>query len=182
MAYIDPTLLETFAEAPEGTPSVTWQQLADAASDMFDREAEVTRGFFAKASATATVKYFRGAGTEYVRLWPFIAGSIEAVTIDGEAVETGGDDYFEDGFYLVFDYEIEKNALITVTARWGFSEIPADIKQACIEQALFLWRKKDLAFADLANVAASVANAEMSQTFAAVARRYRDLYSQTVFA
>lgn len=182
MAYIDAKLLETYAVAPDDTDAQIWQQLADAASVMFDREANVSKNFFAKAPDTTSIKYFRANGTEYVKLLPFIADSITAITVDGTTVTVDGDDYFENDFYLVFDYEIEKNKIIAVTAKWGFSEVPADIKQAVIEQALFLWRKKDLAFADLANVASSVATAEMSETFRNVAKKYNEIYAGVAFA
>lgn len=182
MAYIEAKLLETYAEAPEGTPTNIWQQLADAASLQFDREADVSQNFFAPAGNQPSTKYFRSDGTQHIRLLPFIGGSITAITVDSVALSLPSEDYFESDFFLVFDYEIEKNKIIAVTAKWGFTDTPPDIKQAVIEQALFLWRKKDLAFADLANVASAVANAETSQTFAGVAQKYREIYGSVVFA
>lgn len=38
------------------------------------------------------------------------------------------------------------NQKITVSAQWGFAEVPADVKQAVIQLAIHLWRTGDPAF------------------------------------
>lgn len=176
--YIQPEILKDNGIEPEADATSVWQQLAESVSRLFDRECEVPDGFFNKAASAASARTFLGAGTEYVKLYPYIAGSIGAITVDAIAVTLSTDYFTEVDDYLVFKYSIAKNAAVSVSARWGFADIPADIKQACIEQALFLWRKKDLAFAELAGVSAAAINAEFSPTFQAVTLRYRGLYSR----
>lgn len=158
-----------------------WDLLAEAVSRLFDRECEVADGFFNAAPGSGvTLKSYTGNGTKFLKVFPYIGATITIVDINGT-------DYFEalaadrqyaerDG-YLVFNFEISKDTPIDVTARYGFAAIPADIQQACIEQALAMWRKKDMSFADISGVSAAAVNAELSPTFSAVAKRYREIYS-----
>lgn len=177
--YVQPEILKENGIAPESDDTVVWQQLAESVSRIFDRECEVADGFFNKASASASGRSYLGNGTEFVKLYPYIAGSIGAITVDGDAIPLAdADHYNEIDDYLIFKYPIIKNAAVSISARWGFSAIPADIVQACIEQALFQWRKKDLAFAELAGVPTAAVVAQFSPTFQATVNRYRELYSQ----
>lgn len=179
--YVSPDILKQSAEQDEHSPSNIWDTLAEAVSRMFDKESEVENDFFAKAPATGTTtKTVRANGTEFVQLFPYIAGSITAITIDGVAVTvpTTNNEFYESEGYLVFASNIRKGAVISVTARYGFPSIPGDIVQACLEQAIFMWRRKDLAFADLSGVPTAAVVAEFSPTFTAATKRYRGLYGQ----
>jgi hypothetical protein len=182
--YITADELKDVAIAQEADGVDTWELLAESVSRLFDRECVVSDGFFSKAGEEVSLRSYRGNNTQYLKLFPYIANSITIINIDG-------DDYYDalvsnrryrerDG-YLILNYPISENSFIDVTAIYGFAAIAADIKQACIEQALQLWRKKDLAFADLSGISAAAINAEFSPTFTAVTKRYREIYSSNTF-
>ncbi len=179
--YIDVEKLKNSAVANEADNDDVWELLAEGVSRLFDRECEVANNFFAAASGTELDRTYRSNGTRYLKLFPYVADSITEIDVDGT-------DYFEatiadrtyqekDG-YLIFDSEITKDTLITVNADWGFSAIPADIQLACIEQALFQWRRKDLSFADISGVPTAAVVAEFAPSFMATAKRYREIYSE----
>src|SRR5690606_37876851 len=121
-------------------------------------------------------RVFRANGTRFLQIDPYAAGSIVTVTYAGASVT----DYAESGGYLVFPADAAPDAeeSVTVKARFGFASVPADIVQACIEQALFIFRRKDLAFADMSGVSSAALTAEYCPTFAATVRRYREIYSR----
>jgi hypothetical protein len=182
--YITVDVLKNAAIADEADNTIVWELLAESVSRLFDRECEVSDGFFSKAGEEVSLRSYRGNNTQYLKLFPYISDSITIISVDG-------DDYYDvlvsqrryrerDG-YLIFNYPVSETAFIDVTAIYGFSDIAADIKQACIEQALQLWRKKDLAFTDLSGVSAAAINAEFSPTFTAVTKRYREIYSSNTF-
>jgi len=189
-SYVDPKIIKEFAVAPEASPPGVWETLAAAASRMFDRAAEVGDNFFVKVpnSTAAAAMTFRGNGTRYLSLPPYKAGTIVTVEYDGETV--GATDYREKDGYLIFDLgslarvsnlssDFERPAAevdITVTAKWGFAEIPADVSYAVIEQALMIWRRRDAAFTDLSGVSTAAVQQQLSPTFALAAEKYREIY------
>ena len=148
--YVQPEILKTFAENAEADDQMVWQTLAAATSRLFDRAAEVADGFFAVQQGAAIEKTFISNGTKYVRLSPYLPGTIELVQWSGSNSETeiNESDYYEkDGFLIFGDYYFTRLYLdplskIKVTAKFGFAAIPADVTQAVIEQALMLWRRK----------------------------------------
>lgn len=57
-----------------------------------------------------------------------------------------------DYFYAEFSNQIDylgwpAGIKVTVTAKWGWDAIPADITEACLETVASIWRSKDQAFA-----------------------------------
>jgi hypothetical protein len=184
--YITAAQLTNAGVAPEADTSEIFDLLAGAVSRMFDRECEVPDGFFSAAAASGvTLKSYIANGTKFLRLFPYIAGSITIIDVDGDDIfEAAAADreYREtaDG-YLVFDTIPCIDTPIDVTARYGFASLAADIQQACLEQALAMWRKKDLSFAEMSGVSSAAITAEFSPTFSAVANRYRGLYSQNSY-
>lgn len=181
--YITAADLKAAAQESESSGNDFWETLAKGVSRLFDRECEVADEFFAPADQNPSVKTFRGAGHEYLKILPYIADSIAAITVDGSiiTVPTITREYTESDDFLVFAYAIAKNAPVSVSARWGFVETPADIKLACIEQALFQWRRKDLAFADLSGVPTAAVTAQFSPSFQAAVNRFRGLYSANLY-
>lgn len=157
-----------------------WTLIAGAVSRLFDRECEVEDGFFAVEPAIAT-KTYRADGTRYLKLDPYVADSIDSISIAGtEFYQADQIDrkYVEKGGYIVFGFDVAAGTLIDVHANFGFgSTVPSDIQQACIEMGLAMWRRKDMSFADLSGVSGSVAAAEFTPTFVAVTKRYREIYS-----
>lgn len=170
------------AEASDASADAVWTALAKGTSRLFDRQTEVADDFFAVTDDSAREETIYGDGTKYARLpLPIIPDSLVSVTIDAEAVDA--EDYYQSGIYLVFTYEITKRAVIVVNAKWGFpgAEIAADIKQAVIEQAIFMWRRKDLNFAEIAGVSSGVLLQEFSPSFEAITRKYRDKYGDIAY-
>lgn len=182
--YVTKEQLRNFAIADEADNTDVWELLSEAVSRLFDRKCEVSDGFFSPAAASATSREFRANGTRYLGLDPYISSSITVIDVDGtdyfEAVAADRE-YRETENFLLFDGEFAAETPITVTARWGFAAIPIDITLACIEMAIAMWRRKDMAFADLSGVSAAVVNTEFSPTFAATVSRYSELYSKNKF-
>ena len=180
--YVQPEILK--ANAMAGTEDAdtqnVWQSLAESVSRLFDTVCEVEAGFFAAKGSGVTLKRHWGNNTQYLRLFPYTANSITIINQDGTELYKpviADRAYTERDGYLIFDFIIPVNVPVDVTALYGFTAIPADIQQACIEMALTMWRRKDLAFTDVSGVSAAVVNAEFSPTFLAVSKRYRELYS-----
>jgi hypothetical protein len=58
----------------------------------------------------------------------------------------------------VWTYSTDWEGAITVTANWGYSTTPpADIVQACVQYAAFMYRKKDAPMQDITAIEAGVA-------------------------
>ncbi len=174
--------MKKYAVAEEADLDEVWDHLAAAVSRMFDRECEVADDFFAVAATPAFLRTFRGNNTKYLYIGPYVPNSITVIEQDGEAITLGDTDvYTEQKDYLVFSRRVLESSEVEVTARFGFAAIAPDVIQACIEQALFMWRRKDLAFAELSGVSAAAITSQFAPTFEATAQRYRDLYSENKF-
>lgn len=183
--YITRTQLETFGIATNSDDDSVFDLLAESVSRLFDRECEVADGFFNEEDGTETERIYRANGTRFLKLFPYIADSISIIDVDGtdyyEALLADREYQEKDG-YLIFDSEITKDTIITITAAWGFEYgVPADIQLACIEQALVQWRRKDLSFTDISGVPTAAVTAEFSPSFIAATKRYREIYSENGF-
>lgn len=178
--YITTAQFKASAVADEADADSVYDLLVEGVSRLFDRECEVADSFFAAASGTESDRTYRANGTRYLKLFPYVADSITEIDVDGtDYYEAAIADrlYQEKEGYLIFDSEIAQDTLITINADWGFAAIPADIQVACLEQALFQWRKKDLSFADISGVPTAAVVAEFSPSFVATTKRYREQYS-----
>lgn len=72
---------------------------------------------------------------------------------------------------------------ITVSARWGFSAIPADVQQAVIQLAIHLWRTGDPAFTAISQSGEPYTPPAIPVQVQSIADQYRDRYTQkAVFA
>lgn len=174
MAYIETSVLKEFAEAPESDTSSVWDMLADAASKIFDHAVGAGENFFSVASDTPSVRTFYADGSRYLRIAPFV-GDLGAVT-EGYGVIIPSDAYeLRDGS-LYFDIAHHDGFTFKVSARWGFAEIPADVQFAVIEQAIWLWRKKDLSFTEMSGINSNNISAALSPTLEFVANKYKAKY------
>jgi hypothetical protein len=180
-AYITKEQLTTSTPGDDGSSAdPAWELFAGAVSRLFDRECEVEDGFFAN-SATTEARDFVSNGTRYLWLGKYTPDSITSILIDGTEyfTDTVADrKYREREGFLILAFDLAENITVTVTAEFGFGAVPDDIQQACIEQGLAMWRRKDMSFADLSGVSGAVATAELTPTFKLVTERYRALYSQ----
>lgn len=184
-SYISDAAARKSALVPDTDDAEVWELLIEGVSRLFDREAGVSDGFFLPAAAEASERTVRANGTRYVKLPPYIGESIVSI-VDPDSVEyweavAEDRSYYEKDGYLIFNRAIADGVVFTISARFGFPAVPSDIQVACIEQALFQWRRKDLAFADLSGVSSAAITAEFSPTFIAATRHYREIYSDNNF-
>ncbi|HKS27081.1 MAG TPA: hypothetical protein VJS44_04650 [Pyrinomonadaceae bacterium] len=144
-------------------------KVAEAASRIFDRAAQVPSEYFkpAEDASPAVEKIFYGEGADLLRLPPYVAGSLTEVSLPDGYVPV---EYVEVEGGLMFAYAPVSTSLslldptnwparsewqnrryagwpagvaIYVTARWGFAATPADVWQATVQIALQLARTSD---------------------------------------
>lgn len=144
--YADYPDLVAYGFEPGPKDEDLFRLLIPRASRIIDRLCGVAGGYFTLAGLAATVRSVAGSGTRFLRLPPYVAGSITTVVLDPVAtlpsyVEKDG--YLVAGRNEVWDEDYEVN----ITARWGFEAIPEDIREATIELSLAIWRQRDSGFA-----------------------------------
>jgi hypothetical protein len=116
------------------------------------------------ADVVATSQVIYGDGTNYLRLPPYVPGTLNAtITLpDGYTAP----DFVERDGYLVrtsttgvlppvppyHPFGWYQGVAVTVSAKWGYSETPADVQQAVLELAINLWRETDPANLKLTNL------------------------------
>lgn len=177
-AYISTLKLMQNAVASEASEESDWQDYAEGASRLFDKLCDVEDDFFAKAGTTATPKTFYGNGIDMMQLAPFV-GTISSIAINDTAFAATDWRATQNGFLIrLDDHCFEDEAVIVVTAKWGFAEIPADVKMIVQELGNFLWRVRDPMFAKISDVEIPE---ELSPTVKAAIKKYRDRYSQSAF-
>lgn len=143
-------------------PPAELEALIEQGSRMFDLECGVLEGYFNPvAIPIAQAKTFYGNGTNYLKLPPYVPGSLNPdITLpDGYTVPTFTEQNDGRSFYLILNsggvlppFDRFHNhfwggwnsgVAVTVSAVWGFRETPADVKMAVIELVLNLWRETD---------------------------------------
>ena len=146
----------TATAAPTAWTDDVLNKLIERASRLFDIECGVKPGFFDAAGSTATAQVFYGNGTNFLQLPPYVAGSLNPTLSYPqnysalEFVERGNS---ERGAFLVRTEGGILNAApiggwyegvpITVTAKWGYSTTPADVKHAIIKLVIHICRTVD---------------------------------------
>ena len=164
-------------------PDAELDALIEQASRFFDLECGVEPEHFEPATGAASARTFYGDGTGFLRLDPFVPGTLSAtITMpDGYTVP----EYVERNGYLVRSsttvlintrYSADPWPIgvpITVTAEWGYEATPADVKMAVIELVLNLWRETDPVNVKLVNLEGQPLREKMPPRVAQVAKRYR---------
>lgn len=175
------------AQATESAiPNDALDDLIERASRYFDLLCGVEPGYFEPAGVSATARTFYGDGTHYLKLDRYVDGSLNATisvpsgyTAPNYVARNG---YLqitsEDGIPLVrsrypWSEGWWSNLPITVTARWGFSATPADVKLAVIELAVNLWRETDPANVKLVNLEGQPLREKVPPRVAEISKRYR---------
>lgn len=175
--YVTAELLRTSAEADESSPHTYWELLAGSVSRLFDKETLVPAGYFAGDGPNPSV-FDIPKTSRFVMIPPNDAFD----TVKGL---TGTDlidiDYRYEEPFVVLENIPSGITQIQVAANFS-GGVPADIQLACIEQALLMWRRKDLTFADLSGVSSNAVTAALSPTFAAITTQYRNRYGTKFFA
>jgi hypothetical protein len=155
------------AGAQIGTTTFTDNYLnavIERASRFFDHLCGVEDEFFEPAEVAASAKVVYGDGGPYLRLPPYIAGTLNTTLSvpDGYTAPT----FTERDGYLILTSESSGALLtrsvvglcyggwwnglpITVSARWGYEATPADVKLAVIEMVINVLRETDPATLNL---------------------------------
>lgn len=180
------------AIAVTNTTDAALQRRLDAATQVIDHELDQAAGTFS-AAAGAAIRTVYGDGTGYLLLPAFVAGSVTLVTtISGLGVP----DYIEQDGYLIVtdangvipidgelrDYGItglvwREGVPYAVSATYGYSSVPSDIKEACLQIAVRMWRAKDAGFSDVVGVEGSGAvgyNGALPNMVKRILDRYRE--------
>lgn len=136
-------------------PNDQLDDLIEMASRYFDLVCGVKPEHFEAAGASATARTFYGDGTNFLRLDPYVEGSLNA-TLSYPSGYTALDYIERDGYLVITDSSgiISSRSLtfcngwyrgvpISVTAKWGYEATPADVKLAVIELAANLWSELD---------------------------------------
>lgn len=162
--------------------------LIEQASRFFDLECNVEPGYFEPAGDTATSKTVYGNGTNYLRLPPYVPGSLNtSITLpDGYTVPSFTE---QNGFLVITTssgvlppFQHFHNCLwsgwpsgvgVTVSARWGFVATPADVKMAVIELVINLERETDPAGLRLKDLEGQPLREKMPPRALEVAKKYR---------
>lgn len=152
------------------------------------------------ADVVATARTFYGDGSNYLKLDPYVPGTLNATL----TVPTGytAPDFIEkdgylvqattDGFALssnavgsfnnrVFSSRWWAGAPIIVTAKWGYAATPPDVQLAIIEWIINVWRETDPASQKLVNLDGMALRESIPPRVRRVAERYRIKTAEAVF-
>lgn len=146
------------------------------------------------ADVTASSRTFYGDGTNYLRVDPYVAGTLSGtITVpDNYTAPT----FLERDGYLVltsngvlppfapsiFSVGWWSGVAITVSALWGFASTPADIQSAVIEMVINLWREVDPVTARLINLDGMVLRESLPPRIKELCKRYRAKSWEVAFA
>lgn len=167
-------------------PDAQVESLILRASRFFDLLCGVTPGYFEAASNTPSSRTFYGDGSHYLRLDRYVAGSLNA-TISLPDGYTAPEFIERDGYLVISSSGVlpvrfapypctggwYAGVPITVSAKWGFSATPEDVKLAVIELAINLWRELDPANVKLVNLEGQPLREKYPPRVWEIAKRYR---------
>lgn len=162
MDYISTDELDLFLLGANDVPTLKKDLLISSASRQFDRLCNVENDFFALASDTATEKIINGNGLGLLPLPPF-TDSLASVTFENELIDS--DNYLVKGsspnqflafpnfsnysnsdlFAHTYQQFWRINKPYTILAKWGFAEIPKQVKMGVVEIAISLSSGLDVA-------------------------------------
>lgn len=142
----------TTTASPVAWTNDVLEKLIERASRLFDVECAVEPGFFqASGNPSVTERIVYGDGTNFLKLPPYVRGTLNATL--GYPSGYSELEFVERGGYLVRTssgilsnqsfggwYE---NTPISVSAKWGYAETPADVKHAIIKLVIHICRTVD---------------------------------------
>jgi hypothetical protein len=151
------------------------------ASRIFDLACGVPAEHFEAADDEPSSRTFWGNGTNFLRLDPYVPGSLNTTLTYPDGYSTLGfverDGYLvrsENGILVSVAWSgWYQNVPIVVSARWGYDETPEDVKSAIIEFVINIWRETDPAFLKLVSIDNQPLRERMPPRVADVARRRR---------
>lgn len=155
IAYVTVEEIEPYGWQVDEASKVFFDAVRFRASRMFEILAFVEEGYFQKGTDTLEARTFYGTNSVYLWLPPFY--DLASVTMpnsftvpyyynaDGILRTTNADGFLYDPM-LICKSVWPSGVPVTVTAKWGFREIPEDVKEAVAELIIAIWRSKDQAF------------------------------------
>lgn len=173
---------------PAALPEPELEALIEQASRYLDLVCGVPARYFnPSAYPFATSQTFYGDGTNYLRLPPYVAGTLNTTLTlpDGYTAPTFTE---RDGFLVVnssgvlppFRYFNHawwqgwySGVAVIVSAIWGFQDADAAIKMATIELVINLVRETDPANVKLINIEGHTLREKMPPRVEAIAKKYR---------
>lgn len=157
------------------------------ASRLFDLICGVDEGYFEAAGQAATNRTFYGDGTHYLKIDPYVSGSLNT-TITLPDGYTAPEFVERQGYLVISNSGTLSSRLapfpcsggwfagvpVTISARWGLAAIPEPVKQVVIKWAAELWRITDPANQKLLAIEGQPISPQRIPPFAEqVAKRYR---------
>lgn len=153
------------------------------------------------ADVIATERTFYGDGTNFLKLDPYVPGTLSvAITVpegytapdfierDGYLVQTTSDGFMLNSNVIgsftnqgVFSSRWREGAPIIVTAKWGYASTPPDVQLAIIEWVINIWRETDPASQRLVNLDGMALRESIPPRVLRVAERYRIKTAEAVF-
>lgn len=174
-------------ESPIGLTDTILDELIARASRFFDNLCEVSAGYFETAGTVATARIFYGDGTSFLLLDPYVAGTLNSTITVPEGYTAP--EFIERGGYLLLStdgvlghrtspYPLTEGwfngVAITVTAKWGYTATPDDVKLAIIELVINIWRETDPAHLKLTAIDQLPLREKAPPRVSEVARHYRN--------
>lgn len=171
-------------------PGPTLEALIERASRFFDLECGVEPGYFAPNASAASARVFYGDGTNYLKLDPFVPSPAPTLIVpDGY---TAPEFIVRDGYLILSSSGVSAPGLywtsrwwigvpIIVTAKWGYSATPADVKMSVIELVINVYRETDPAFIKLINIEGQPLREKCPPRVLEAARKYRLKTAKAVF-
>lgn len=181
--YISAQLVEDQAVASNQAQPNQIKLTIEAASRLVDRFCEVEEGFFApfipdENPEEPVARTFYGSGIDMLRLDP--VRTITEVSIDGSAL--AATEYRIKGREAQYLFRRDGTAWtedeeISVTAHWGFSQVPADVRLITKELTLYAWRVGDPSFLQQLEIEQTALNRGLSPNAWAMLEKLRDRFS-----
>lgn len=160
MAYCTPKEVRDVGTQLSRVDDEVMKAFIERCSRFFDHLCGVPDEFFESADGEPRARTFYGDGTNYLRLDPYMPGSLSIAVPSGYTAPS----YIErNGHLLITTTDVGALAgqlppfpswwntgtgwwsglPITVTARWGYAATPADVKMAIIELVINVLRETD---------------------------------------
>lgn len=168
--------------------------LIERASRIFDQLCGVEPEHFEPAGVNATPRTFYGDGTYFLKLDPYVPGSLNAtITVpsqytapdfierDGYLQITGSDGILLSRSYYDAAEGWWMNVPVTVSAKWGYVDTPQDVKHAVIELAANLWQETDPSNIKLRNLEGQPLREKYPPRVKMIADKYRIRTKKALF-
>ena len=171
-------------------PDAEVEKLIARADRFFDLECGVVPGYFEAAGTTASDRVYYGTGTRYLRVSPYVPGSLNpTITVPigylvpnfvelGDPPEQHLVTTLSNGVFTNLSPRIpycgwQQGVPFTISAKWGFEATPEDVKLASIELSVNLWRELDPANVKLVSLEGQPLREKIPPRVNEIARRYR---------